>query len=100
MSDGNLIRSSSAAFFLPSFLGVLTCASSAVAGFTDVTSQVGLLPQLKKSWGNPIWGDINNDGYLDFIVPTHGLSKSGGPMVYLNNRGTSFYRHPCYLRHR
>lgn len=76
--------------FFPNFLGLLTCVSTAVAGFTDVTSQVGLLPQLKKSWGNPIWGDINNDGYLDFIVPTHGLAKSGGPMVYLNNRGTSF----------
>ena len=44
----------------------------------------------KKSWGNPIWGDINNDGFLDLIVPTHGLALSHGPFVYLNLGGTIF----------
>ncbi len=58
--------------------------------FTDVSAAVGLLPTKQKSWGNPIWGDINNDGYLDLIVPTHGLSGSGGPFVYLNTNGQSF----------
>lgn len=58
--------------------------------FHDVTSEVGLVMELKKSWGNPIWGDINNDGYPDLIVPTHGLLLSRGPFVYLNNAGQSF----------
>ena len=58
--------------------------------FMDVTTATGLVQEKKKTWGNPIWGDINNDGYLDLIVPTHGLSSSGGPFVYLNNAGNSF----------
>ena len=58
--------------------------------FTDVSSTVGLVHVRQKSWGNPIWGDINNDGYLDLIVPCHGLAASGGPFVYLNNAGQSF----------
>ena len=65
-------------------------ASGAWAGFNDVTSQVGLAHEVKKSWGNPIWGDINGDGFIDLIVPTHGLSKSRGPFVYTNNGGTNF----------
>ena len=60
------------------------------AGFSDVSSQVHLVAEKKKSWGNPIWGDINGDGFLDLIVPTHGLMKSHGPFVYLNNGGKSF----------
>ena len=58
--------------------------------FTDVSTAVGLVQEAKKSWGNPIWGDMNNDGFLDLIVPTHGLSSSGVPFVYLNNAGNSF----------
>ena len=71
---------------------VLTAApnSQAQTQFTDVTAQTGLVQEAKKSWGNPIWGDINNDGYLDLIVPCHGLPLSHGPFVYLNNAGLSF----------
>ena len=58
--------------------------------FTDVSADVGLVAQPQHSWGNPIWGDINNDGYLDLIIPCHGLHSSGGPFVYLNNAGHSF----------
>ena len=58
--------------------------------FTDVSTTVGLVAEAKKSWGNPIWGDMNNDGFLDLIVPTHGLASSGGPFVYLNNGGNTF----------
>ncbi|HEY1771284.1 MAG TPA: CRTAC1 family protein [Chthoniobacterales bacterium] len=71
------------------FLAIF-CARGATAGFVEVTSSVGLIQQAKKSYGNPIWGDINNDGFLDLIVPTHGLTASGGPFVYLNSGGTQF----------
>ena len=63
---------------------------SARQQFTEVTSQVGFVSQAQHSWGNPIWGDINNDGFLDLIVPCHGLSESHGPFVYLNNAGSTF----------
>ena len=58
--------------------------------FQEVTTAVRLSNQSKKSWGNPIWGDINNDGFLDLIVPTHGLALSHGPFVYLGNAGNTF----------
>ncbi len=75
--------------------------SRASAEFVDVSAAVGLQTELKKSWGNPIWGDINNDGFLDLIVPTHGLPAGHGPFVYLNNCGTNFIdiRSTCGIEH-
>lgn len=58
--------------------------------FLDVSTDVGLISETKKSWGNPVWGDINNDGFIDLIVPTHGLLVSRGPFVYLNKAGNTF----------
>jgi hypothetical protein len=71
-------------------LATLLCCSRISAQFVDVSASVGLLRDAKKSWGNPIWGDMNNDGFLDLIVPDHGLALSHGPFVYLNNGGTQF----------
>jgi len=71
------------------FVALLSSVSLA-RQFVDVSAQVGLIAQAKHSWGNPIWGDINNDGFLDLIVPTHGLLRSKGPFVYLNNAGNTF----------
>ena len=66
----------------------VTVLSSVAVGqqFHEVTAEVGLIAEAKKSWGNPIWGDINNDGFLDLIVPTH----SSAPFVYLNSAGNTF----------
>ena len=72
--------------------GFVTVLSSAALAqqFRDVTREVGLITKARHSWGNPIWGDINNDGFVDLIVPTHGLLRSHGPFVYLNNAGKTF----------
>src|SRR5947208_2343174 len=72
--------------------GFVTVLSSAALAqqFRDVTREVGLITKARHSWGNPIWGDINNDGFVDLIVPTHGLLRSHGPFVYLNNAGNTF----------
>jgi hypothetical protein len=71
--------------------GFVTVLSSVALGqqFHEVTAEVGLISEATKSWGNPIWGDINNDGFLDLIVPTHKIN-SGAPFVYLNNAGDTF----------
>ena len=49
-----------------------------------------------RAWGNPIWGDINADGFLDLIVPNHELANAGlhrnpvPPFIYLNNGNGTF----------
>ena len=54
--------------------------------FYEVTTECGFGPGITKSWGNPICGDINNDGLLDLIVPTHSVK----PFVYLNGVDATF----------
>jgi len=61
-------------------------ASVSLADFTDVTDMAGLTAPPTQSWGNPIWGDTNNDGYPDLIIPTH----SSQPLVYRNNGDGTF----------
>jgi hypothetical protein len=77
---------------LAAALALLLWHSSASASgpFTDVSAQVGLVLDPKHSKGSPIWGDMNNDGILDLIVPTHGLVQSNGPFVYLGNANGTF----------
>lgn len=86
------LRAKRASSYLASAVGFVACLSSiAVAQqFREVSSEVGLIMEATKSYGNPIWGDMNNDGFLDLIVPTHGLTFSGGPFVYLNNGANTF----------
>ena len=81
----------------PGFVAALGLAalSSAAVGqqFEDVSTAAGILHVQSRAWGNPIWGDINNDGYLDLIVPVHELDYLGGPLtpfVYLNNKDGTF----------
>ena len=75
-------------------LGLVALSSAAFAQqFEDVSTAAGILHVQSRAWGNPIWGDINNDGYLDLIVPVHELDYLGGPLtpfVYLNNKDGTF----------
>lgn len=63
--------------------------------FTDVSVEAGLHRELTRAWGNPLWGDFNNDGLLDLFVPNHETPKGvkqGGilPYVYINNGNGTF----------
>jgi ASPIC and UnbV/FG-GAP-like repeat len=62
----------------------------ALPQFRELTDQVGFVTEAKKSKGNPVWGDFNNDGILDLIVPCHGLSLSHGPFVYMGQANGTF----------
>ena len=50
---------------------VLWSSSVLAQHFTDVSAAAGLHRDLTRAWGNPLWGDLNNDGHLDLLVPNH-----------------------------
>ena len=63
--------------------------------FTDVSVAAGLHRVPTRSWGNPMWGDFNNDGLIDLFVPNHeapGNIEGGGvyPYIYINNGDGTF----------
>jgi enediyne biosynthesis protein E4 len=82
------------------FVGVFSSVSVAQQ-FTNVSTEAGMIALRTRTWGNPIWGDINGDGKLDLIVPKHELSLHGPrgngppPFIYLNNGDGTFrdFRH-------
>ncbi len=57
-----------------------------ISNFTLVSQTTGISQDTMHAFGNPIWGDINNDDFLDIIVPGHG----SGPDIYLNDGNGSF----------
>lgn len=63
--------------------------------FTDVSEAAGLHRDLTRAWGNPLWGDLNNDGLLDLFLPNHETEsgvKEGGilPYIYINQGDGTF----------
>ena len=63
--------------------------------FTDVSVAAGLHRDATRAWGNPMWGDLNNDGLLDLFMPNHEAPsgvKEGGiyPYIYINNGDGTF----------
>src|SRR5947208_893211 len=64
--------------------------------FTNFSTEAGIISIETRTWGNPIWGDINGDGKVDLIVPKHELSPNGPrgngppPFVYINNGNGTF----------
>jgi len=77
-------------------LAVLVSSETAFAQqFTDVSEEAGLHRDFTRSWGNPLWGDFNNDGKLDLLVSNHEAPsgvKEGGiyPYIYINNGDGTF----------
>jgi hypothetical protein len=69
--------------------------SVAAQQFTDVSVEAGLHRELTRAWGNPMWGDFNNDGLLDLFVSNHETPKGvreGGilPYIYINDGDGTF----------
>ncbi len=63
--------------------------------FTDVSVAAGLHRDVTRTWGNPLWGDFNNDGKLDLLLPNHeapsGVAEGGTyPYIYINNGDGTF----------
>src|SRR5439155_1095481 len=87
-----------AVLFLATAAGFVAALSSVSVAqqFRNVSTEAGMIPLQTRPWGNPIWGDINNDGFIDLIVPKHELSSSGPrgngppPFIYLNNGDGTF----------
>ncbi len=55
--------------------------------FTDVTAAAGLDTSFSYAFGGPIWGDYDNDGYLDLYTDNH---DHGAPFLYHNNGNGTF----------
>jgi hypothetical protein len=74
--------------------GVAISATAFAQQFTDVSVAAGLHRELTRSWGNPLWGDFNNDGRLDLFVSNHEIPgpTEGGvlPYIYINNGDGTF----------
>lgn len=54
--------------------------------FEDISTIAGLVRNRWEAYGNPLCGDLNNDGNLDIIDPHHVVAVS----VYLNNGNETF----------
>ena len=85
--------------FLVAAGSLMVAASGLAQQFSDVTDTAGMSNLVTRAWGNPLWGDLNNDGFLDLIVPIHELDYMSpndeepspkSPFVYINNQDGTF----------
>lgn len=78
--------------FAVGFVGVI--GSLSAVQFTEVTDTAIPNNTPTLTFGNPVWGDINNDGYADLILPTFKTtgctSFCTACRVYLNNGNGTF----------
>lgn len=54
--------------------------------FQDISQSAGLLRTMQQAFGNPVLGDIDNDGNLDIVDPHHNMSLT----IYQNNGNETF----------
>ena len=54
--------------------------------FTDVSQSAGV-DVIQQSYGNPLWGDIDNDGYIDVFMSNHAQRT---PSLFRNNTDETF----------
>lgn len=55
--------------------------------FTDVSREAQLSTEKTGSWGRPVWGDLNNDGLIDVIIPQHVTPDTGGLLHFNDGLG-------------
>jgi hypothetical protein len=70
-----------------------TLGSLSAEQFTEVTDTAFATNPATPTFGNPIWGDINNDGHIDLILPTFKASCPSyctACIVYRNNGDGTF----------
>ena len=74
--------------FAAGFVGMISSLSA--QQFMDVTDTAFPSNAPTPTFGNPIWGDIDNDGYVDLIMPTFktiGCSSSCTACLVFRNNG-------------
>src|SRR5207249_2527673 len=78
--------------FAAGFVGMI--GSLSATDFMDVTDTALPTNTPTPTGGNPIWGDIDNDGYLDLIMSTFKTtgctSSCSACLVFRNNRDGTF----------
>src|SRR6266480_3082034 len=105
-----ITRNSTSSFVAKTFFSIattlfllLSAGSSVFAGFTDATLSAGL-HGTGYAFGNPIWGDFDNDGDLDLFVDNHFnlasyLYRNNGSGTFTDIRQTSGINKPLGDRH-
>ena len=80
-----------AVLFLATAAGFVAALSSVSVAqqFRNVSTEAGMIPLQTRSWGNPIWGDINNDGFIDLAEARIVVVRSARewpPAVYISQQ--------------